>query len=151
VSGWNTPGDIGGGRALAAAAIGLVGSRFRLRGRDPATGLDCIGVFACAMVRAGFDVPVPADYELRMRDLAIVGDWARMNGFIAVSEAFRAGDVALFALGAGQGHIAIAVGDGEFVHAHAGLRRVVRARIPDEWRLAGHWRPGATAGDGREA
>ena len=30
-------------QALAEAAAALVGSRFRLHGRDPATGLDCIG------------------------------------------------------------------------------------------------------------
>jgi len=128
------------GERLAAAAGELVGSRFRLHGRDPATGLDCIGVFACAARAAGLEAAVPGDYQLRMRDLAMVGDWARGNGFIGTSDRFRPGDVALFALGAGQGHLAIAVGDGEFVHAHASLRRVVRGPVPSEWRLAGHWR-----------
>lgn len=128
------------GAGLAAAARDLVGARFRLRGRDPATGLDCIGVFACAARAVGLEAPVPGDYAMRMRDLAMVGDWARANGFGSVSDDFVAGDVVLFALGAGQGHLAIAVSGGEFVHAHASLRRVVQGPVPREWRLAGHWR-----------
>lgn len=146
-------GVIGGarGEALARAALELVGARFRMRGRDPATGLDCIGVFACAARAAGIPAPVPGDYQLRMVDLAMVGDWARANGFAGASGDFRAGDVALFALGAGQGHLAIALGDGEFVHAHAALRRVVRGPLAAEWRLAGHWRLGASDSGERES
>ncbi len=34
---------------LAAAALNLIGTPFRLHGRDPATGLDCVGLVAEAM------------------------------------------------------------------------------------------------------
>ena len=39
--------------ALAEAALGLLGVPFRLHGRDPATGLDCVGLVAEALRRAG--------------------------------------------------------------------------------------------------
>ena len=37
------------GAALAAAAESLVGTRFRLHGRDPDTGLDCVGLLAASL------------------------------------------------------------------------------------------------------
>ena len=39
--------------AIIAAARAAIGARFRLHGRDPATGLDCVGLVACAAPRAG--------------------------------------------------------------------------------------------------
>jgi cell wall-associated NlpC family hydrolase len=46
---------------LATAAETLVGSRFRLHGRDPETGLDCVGVVAAAMAAIGQSPPSPLD------------------------------------------------------------------------------------------
>ena len=137
-----------GGAALARAARALVGTRFRLRGRDPATGIDCIGVLDCALRAAGCNAAVPADYQLRMRNLSRLDDWAAAHGFRAMAGAFRPGDVAAFAVGPAQAHLAIAVdgaADGPidgayFVHAHAGLGRVVCAPVPGDWPEIGHWR-----------
>ncbi len=39
--------------AFAEAAESLVGIRFRLFGRDPAYGLDCVGLVAAALARSG--------------------------------------------------------------------------------------------------
>ena len=41
------------GEALAEAAVAFAGTRFRLHGRDPETGLDCIGLLAAALTRIG--------------------------------------------------------------------------------------------------
>ena len=49
-----------------ARARGALGARFRLGGRDPAFGLDCVGVVAWAHELAD----VPADYGLRGGDAA---------------------------------------------------------------------------------
>jgi len=57
-------------RRLARAAESLVGTPFRLHGRDPRAGLDCIGLFAAAMQRTGTPVTVPTGYTLRVSDLA---------------------------------------------------------------------------------
>ena len=42
-----------GDTALARAAAGCLGVRFRLHGRDPATGLDCLGLLGAALVATG--------------------------------------------------------------------------------------------------
>ena len=65
-------GELVNGRraALARAARALVGARFRLHGRDPATGLDCVGLVAAALAAMGRRVPAPAGYALRNRDIA---------------------------------------------------------------------------------
>ncbi|WP_218277309.1 hypothetical protein, partial [Pseudomonas sp. FW305-67] len=55
---------------VAQAALGSVGARFRLHGRDPATGLDCIGLAAHALQAGGFNGEVPDGYALRGGDLA---------------------------------------------------------------------------------
>ena len=131
----------GSGAALAEAALALVGAPFRLYGRDPATGLDCIGVFACALRATGSTSRVPGDYRMRMRDLSALSRWAQAHEFAPTCGEFQAGDVVVFAVGPEQAHLAIAQDGGEFVHAHAGLRRVVRSGVPSDWRIIGHWRP----------
>ena len=42
--------------ALAIAAGELVGSPFRLQGRDPAHGLDCIGLVLVSLARIGIEL-----------------------------------------------------------------------------------------------
>ncbi len=53
---------------VAQAALGTVGSRFRLHGRDSATGLDCVGVALAAMRAGGFDRAGPEGDALRGGD-----------------------------------------------------------------------------------
>ena len=57
------------GAALAAAAESLVGTRFRLHGRDPDTGLDCVGLLAASLAAIGRAAPLPNGYRLRARSL----------------------------------------------------------------------------------
>lgn len=56
------------GAAIAAAARALVGVPFRLQGRDPALGLDCVGLVGAAMRAAGYAPMMPGDYGLRFGD-----------------------------------------------------------------------------------
>ena len=125
---------------LAAAARGLVGSRFRLHGRDPATGLDCIGVLAVAMARAGCVVELPRDYALRNRTLPDLRALATRAGFVPASGPCRAGDVLMLRVSSCQFHLAISVEREAFVHAHAGLRQVVISPGPFAWPIVQHWR-----------
>lgn len=125
---------------LARAAEALVGTRFRLHGRDRASGLDCIGVFAAAMEAIGRPVPLPNGYALRTRDPSLLLPSPERLGFAAVSGALAAGDVILFEVGPAQFHLAIAASEGSLVHAHAGLRRVVSGPAAADWRVTGHWR-----------
>lgn len=131
-----------GGRGdVAAAALALVGVPFRPGGRDPAGGLDCVGLVACALRAAGWRGAIPEGYGWRMRGAERWRGWAEAQGFAAVADGGGRGDVAVYRVGPEQLHLAIALGAGAIVHAHAGLRRVVTSPVPGEWRIFGAWRP----------
>lgn len=131
------------GNDLAAAAQSLVGTPFRLHGRDPQSGLDCIGLFGAAMACAGFPVTLPNGYPLRTLAPEAWLPAPESCGFATAEGVTKPGDVLLMRLGAAQVHLAIVAAQG-WVHAHAGLRRVVcgpplaEARITHRWRLAPH-------------
>lgn len=121
---------------VARAALALVGVPFRLHGRDPVHGLDCIGVIAVALRAAGWAGVVPSGYALRGGEAARVA--AGFDAALARGDG-AAGDVLLFRMGPAQLHGAVQVRGG-IVHADAGLRRVVlRPGVPD-WVLVGAWR-----------
>ena len=125
---------------LAHAAEALVGTPFRLHGRDLATGLDCIGLLAVAMACAGEPIALPTGYPLRLRDLAMWMPRPATLGFAKARGPFRPGDVVMLQPGAAQFHLAIADRTLGWVHAHAGLRRVVRDAALPAGTIAIHWR-----------
>ena len=128
------------GRALAAAAEALVGARFRLHGRDPEHGLDCIGVLAAALAAIGRPQAFPTGYALRVsRPGAWLPDPAGL-GFAPATGELAPGDVVLVRPGPAQVHLGIAVDGGAWVHAHAGLRRVVRSSAMPTGAPIGRWR-----------
>ncbi|MBW8785193.1 MAG: hypothetical protein JF593_11265 [Novosphingobium sp.] len=128
------------GAELADAAERLVGCPFRLHGRDPATGLDCLGVLAAALASGGRVAPLPTRYTLRRKADPLPTGIAESLGLVPTSGAAARGDVLLFDVGPCQLHLAVAAGDARLVHAHAGLRRVVVGPLPPEWRRVAHWR-----------
>lgn len=123
--------------ALASAAMQLVGVRFRLHGRDPATGLDCVGVVAEAMRRAGFDPVVPAGYSLRNASVTGLLPFASTN-HLEPAPAAEA-DVVLVMVNPVQPHLAVCTPHG-FVHAHAGIGRVTYLPGPLPWPITSGWR-----------
>ena len=130
------------GAAFAAACVAFEGAPFRLHGRDPATGLDCVGLIACALARCGRRVETPEGYALRALSLAPLLGFAARNGFalVADGEATAAGDLLLLRPSAVQAHLAVALDRGGLVHAHAGLGRVVREAGPISFLIAARWR-----------
>lgn len=128
------------GEALAAAARQFVGTPFRLHGRDPLTGLDCVGVLAAALAIAGRPVALPNGYLLRSRSLPELSATLAACRLAATQGPAEAGDVVMLRPSACQFHLAIAVGRNRFVHAHAGLKQVVLAPGPLSWPVVEHWR-----------
>jgi cell wall-associated NlpC family hydrolase len=128
------------GLAFAAAAEGFVGVPFRLRGRDPETGLDCVGLVAAALSRIGAPAPEPAPYSMRQRDFSAQLGHASAAGFAEVGGAIEPGDLLLLRPGPAQVHLAVAGRGGALIHAHAGLGRVVRTPPPCPTPVARHWR-----------
>ena len=120
----------------------LIGVRFRLHGREPATGLDCVGVVAWV-----YRVSVPTGYRLRTADLARVEDGLRGLGFVPGNGA--AGEVVVLRPGGAQVHLGIVTPScaragppGGFVHADAGLGRVVESPWRADWPVLSFWRRG---------
>jgi cell wall-associated NlpC family hydrolase len=126
--------------AFARAAENLAGTRFRLRGRDPATGLDCVGLVAAALATTGRDPPAPSGYGLRNSSINEALGFASGAGFDECAGEPIAGDLLLVRPGPLQHHLLIALERGRFVHAHAGLRRVTITPGPAPWPILRHWR-----------
>ncbi|WP_095012178.1 NlpC/P60 family protein [Tsuneonella mangrovi] len=125
---------------VATSAEALVGTPFRLHGRDPATGLDCIGVVAAALARGHRPVSAPTGYSLRNRSIVSQLAFAERAGLVEAQGQIEPGDIVLVRPGPAQHHLLVAVADGSFVHAHAGLRRVVSTPAPLAWPTVRHWR-----------
>lgn len=125
---------------LAREALALVGTPFRLHGRDPRTGLDCVGVLAAALAGLGRAPDLPIGYTLRGRSLPDLDRVAAACGLAAATGPILPGDVLLVQPGPIQHHLMIAVAADRFVHAHAGLRRVVCGPIQPEWDIVAQWR-----------
>lgn len=128
------------GAELAAAAETLAGTPFRLHGRDPATGLDCVGVVVAALQACGRPGAGPYGYGLRHSSIARWLTHAAEAGLAEADGATAPGDVHLVRPGPGQHHLLVALAHGRFVHAHAGLRRVVIQPGPLPWPTARRWR-----------
>lgn len=125
---------------IARAAGDLVGTPFRLQGRDPSTGLDCIGLVLASLAAAEIPLTLPADYRPQRRGFALPYEALAAAGLIAMRGPRRAGDVLLLETGPAQVHAAVAVDRHRIIHAHAGLRRVVESPLPDHWRVLACWR-----------
>ena len=129
--------------AFAAAAGALCGTPFRLHGRDAETGVDCVGLVVVAVERCGRTVVAPEGYTLRALTVAPLLGFAARNGFAAVDVAVvaEAGDLLLLRPSPIQAHLAIVLDGERFVHADAGLGKVVigEGALPGEmiarWRL----------------
>lgn len=120
---------------IVARARACLGVRFRAWGRDPAFGLDCVGLAACAL-----GVKAPGDYALRGGTAERVDTVARGCGLVAVPlDEATAGDLLLLDAGAGQLHLAILTESG-FVHADARLRRIVETPGAPAAERRGAWR-----------
>ena len=127
------------GHALAEAAERLVGTPFRRHGRDPAHGLDCVGLVAAALTAIGRPATPPAGYRLRQLELDRQLASAARSGLTEAYGRIAAGDVLLVRPGPAQHHLVIAATAGGFVHAHAGLGRVVLTPGPSGWPVVRRW------------
>lgn len=124
--------------ALAAAAASLLGVRFRLHGREPRTGLDCVGLVAEAMRRSGIEPVVPEGYRLRNLSVRGLLPFVEANRLEPVGQPDDA-DVLLAMVSPVQPHLLICAPGGS-IHAHAGIGRVTFLPGLVPWQVANGWR-----------
>lgn len=125
---------------LARAAMDLVGAPFRLHGRDVRCGLDCVGVLSVCLARCGSRADLPNGYPMRMTAPDSCLPPPEQFGFAQAMPPYRTGDVVMQRAGPAQFHIAIRVAGERWVHAHAGLRRVVLSPSLGDHPVVHHWR-----------
>ncbi|QYJ07159.1 hypothetical protein [Qipengyuania flava] len=128
---------------LAEAALSLVDSPFRLHGRDPATGIDCLGLVGAALAACGRRVRYPQGYRLRNSAIEPWLAFAPRNGLALATGPVQRGEVHLVQPGPAQHHLLIALGNDRFVHAHAGLRKTVIQTLNPAGPPLKRWRLGA--------
>jgi len=130
--------------AFADAARALVGCRFRLRGRDPATGIDCVGLVTCALTAIGRTPPRLPHYSLRNSETGPLLDLIPKAGFRRAKGTPCQGDLVVLQPSPGQLHLAITDTGTRtalnLIHAHAGLGRVVETPAPSPLLYAELWR-----------
>ncbi len=129
------------GEAVASAAESLIGAPFRLHGRNPKTGIDCVGVAISALAR-GANIQIdPGKYGLRNLDISAGCKAACSKRLSEPSDAVTPGDIVLTKTGPAAFHLLVAGFAERFIHSHAGLRRVVAMPGPLGWPVIRRWRP----------
>ena len=124
--------------AAVARARALLGVRFRPQGRSAEHGLDCIGV---AIMATGIPAArVRRDYDIRSADAEGVHRNLLACGLARIApERAEAGDLLLVRPGPARLHLVL-VTDLGYLHADAGLRRVVEVPGPVPWPVLSAWR-----------
>lgn len=106
-------------------ARNLIGTKFRLHGRDPVHGIDCVGLIAIVF---GWQALAPTGYALRGGSAQ---QWSEMLDSIALRRhgAPCEGDIVLLRAAPMQFHLGVWSGLG-LIHADAAVRRVVETPGP---------------------
>lgn len=125
------------GLCYVARARRLVGTPFRPQGRAPGRALDCVGLvlstYEIALVAA------PRNYRLKGKHF-LLAQSCLLEHFARVAAPLRAsGDLLLTQVSAEQIHFAIH-GDRTFIHADAGIGRIVEVPGDVPWAILGTYR-----------
>lgn len=116
-------------------ARALIGVPFRLYGRDPAHGLDCVGlILHCHNMLAD----LPPGYGLRGGTAQGYAAIFAARGLQRRTTGLAAGDIVLMQAGVAQFHLGLWCGN-SLVHADAMLRRVVETPGIPRWPMVGAW------------
>jgi murein DD-endopeptidase / murein LD-carboxypeptidase len=117
---------------FVAAARACLGARFRLQGRHPETGLDCIGLIIWSARQCGLTLPDAQDYILTDNPVRL--DVALLAAPITSIDPANlvAGDFARLLSNGQPLHLAIC-GGGTLIHADIRCRKVVEQRLSQDW------------------
>jgi hypothetical protein len=125
---------------IAKSAHEQIGTRFRLHGRRGDEALDCAGLVEHCLKPFEKFSKVPTNYTMRGRHVGLAESFFRQNNFsIIMDEPPVDGDIAVVRCEARQIHLLIRSRHA-WVHAHAGLGRVVLTPDPLPWPIIQLWR-----------
>jgi cell wall-associated NlpC family hydrolase len=119
---------------FAERARALVGTPFRPQGRG-VDGFDCVGVAVDVFAISG----VPQNYRLRGAHADEIGEFLSRHFRPVPAIRARPGDLLLMRIAEDQVHFGVSTPAG-FVHAHAGVRRVVETPGAPGWPVLGVYR-----------
>lgn len=122
---------------VLAAARALLGTRFRLHGREPESGLDCVGLICVAFAHAGTVISAPSGYRLTSGRQGDFDHAAQAAGLVRAIDP-EPGDAILCRIGARQWHLGIRSEIG-LIHADAWLGRVVERPGAMPWPVISCW------------
>jgi cell wall-associated NlpC family hydrolase len=123
---------MGRAEAFVRAARTCVGARFRLQGRDPRFGLDCIGVVVWAAQAVGIRVCDQNDYSLSDDPARLTNALQAMGWRVKPTRACALGDIGVFESAGALRHLGVLTPD-TLIHADIGLRRVVEHGLTPLW------------------
>ncbi len=125
---------------IAEAAGATIGCPFRLYGRDPAIGLDCVGLVLFGLRAIGLNIHDPQPYALRNKDISLQLTVASKMGLAELDSEIGIGSILLLKVGPAQHHLGVISSRIGLLHAHAGLGRVVETPLYSLWPIVRHWR-----------
>lgn len=123
-------------QAIINAARACVGSKWRRRGRDPETGLDCGGLVIVCAKSVGYPVYDPMDYRVDA-DGKLFEYMSRSFDSVPVEDMLP-GDIPLFRMDPGKNdpatHCAVLNERFGLIHVYYHVREVVEQDMPDSWK-----------------
>ena len=128
------------GLRLAQASLQFIGCPYKFQGRDPALGLDCVGLVMASLKAINRPAIAPTGYRLRNASITPFITFAATNGLIKALGVTLPGDIVMAVPGPGQSHLLIASPAVGYVHAHAGQGRIVHMPGKLPWKTLEAWR-----------
>ena len=132
---------------LDIAARAYLGTPFRHQGRNPALGIDCVGLLVCAANDCGHSTEADAtDYGRDPVNGVLQARLLAAFGPALPSAAMQPGDVAAIAFAGAVRHVGV-IGehtDGlSLIHTNSAVGRVTEAQIDARWqrRIVAIYRP----------
>jgi murein DD-endopeptidase / murein LD-carboxypeptidase len=120
-------------RDIVRAARACIGAPFRTQGRDPHTGMDCIGLVVWVGRTLNLIDHDRRDYSLTGASDALTDELLRAG--LVQTDSAQPGTVLLFRFDDQRRHLGI-TSDLGVIHAHLGVRRVVEHGLDRFWSRA---------------
>lgn len=116
---------------IADAARSMAGTPFLHQGRNPAVGLDCVGLWVASLQRAGFEVRDFKAYRRFPCGRMLLAKLREQFRQVARPEP---GDLIVIRheRNAQARHVGVYLGDGQMAHADGSIGRVVVSRVPTD-------------------